>query len=177
MTTDNADTRRAGTVDIGKLIARVAAETDAETDNRRQPTYAEIAEVAYEVFRLGLWELSHDDHAAARHWLASALRYGVEEARPLLELCLEVLHPTPSQPVPGGVSPGPLEPRHDAFDDNRPDAPSTHCVTCGIDADSETPLFYQLSSVHNVKITHGECDSDLGSRRSTGKHARESAWS
>lgn len=71
------------------LIMRLADEAEQAASGDDRPTMADVAENAYQAFKIGVWEMSHDNYAQAVPWLSAAVHSGIEEARPLLAICVE----------------------------------------------------------------------------------------
>jgi RNA polymerase sigma-70 factor (ECF subfamily) len=84
-------------VDLIMERALAADEADLAAHGRLQPTLADVAETAYRAFEIGVWEISRDRHAEALTWLSTAVDSGIEEARPLLAICRQVIDPIPER--------------------------------------------------------------------------------
>ncbi len=84
-------------VDLIMERALAADEADLATHGRLMPTVADLAETAYRAFEIGIWEMSRDRHAEAVPWLSTAVDSGIEQARPLLAICLQVTDPIPER--------------------------------------------------------------------------------
>lgn len=86
---DTGDRPLSEWLDVDTMMAKAAAQNAAEIAEHGHvlPTMAHVAEVAYAMFEIGIWELSHENVDKARYWLSQAVDWGIEEARPLLPTC------------------------------------------------------------------------------------------
>lgn len=82
-------------VDLIMERALAADEADIAAHGRVQQTMADVVATAYRAFEIGVWEMTHDRFTEAVPWLATAVDSGIEEARPLLEICVRASDPIP----------------------------------------------------------------------------------
>lgn len=85
-------------LDLSRLIAEAEAKNRADAGGR--PTYADRVELGYKAYEIGLWELGRDSHIGARYWLQTAVEFGIEDARPLLAICVNALAPATMDKAP-----------------------------------------------------------------------------
>uniref|UniRef100_UPI003F491559 hypothetical protein n=1 Tax=Amycolatopsis sp. CA-096443 TaxID=3239919 RepID=UPI003F491559 len=101
--TDTDETHDVGEdrFDVDLILGRALAadEADLVAHGRARPTLADLAAAAYRVFAIGVWEMGHDRHDEAVPWRSDAADSGIEEARPLLAICLAAAERAPEPPA------------------------------------------------------------------------------
>lgn len=130
--------------DVDHVMDRALAanETDLAEHGRVLPTLADVAEVAYESFGIGLEKMTNERYAEAIPWLAAAVDSGVEAARPMLAICLEAAEPSPSRRAALG------DEREDTLAHQLADAPRQAGA-------GETPIFNEvLAAQHREEVDH-----------------------
>lgn len=129
--------------DVDHVMDRALAanEADLAEHGRIMPTLADVAEIAYEAFGIGLEKMTNERYAEAIPWLASAVDSGVEAARPMLAICLEAAEPSPS--------------RRAALGDEREDAVANQLADAPRQAGTgETPIFHEVvAAQHDAEET------------------------
>lgn len=85
--------------DVDHVMDRALAanEADIAKHGRVLPTLANIVEVAYESFGIGLQKMTEQRFTEAIPWLTTAVDNNVEAARPMLGISLEVAEPIPAR--------------------------------------------------------------------------------
>lgn len=98
MTSTSNGVGRSG-LDLRALMDRASAEnaTELAEHGRYLPGYGDQVEIAYEQFEIGVAALTRENYVEARRWLAKAVDNGVDEARPMLQICLDVLESIPER--------------------------------------------------------------------------------
>ena len=140
----NTSDSPSGALNLRRVIA--TAEMENRAENASPISYADRVELGYKAFEIGLWELGRDNHADARRWLQTAVDIGIDDAQPLLDICIKAQRPT-LRPIDNP------EPKRASSDQPTP-VPAANATDNSEGAG--TPIYWAVAA----KLSNGETPSD-----------------